>query len=116
MSASNAASRQPAVTSGSADQGDANSVVLDLDTLERKGGDPVPFVFTHEQRRYLLADPRGMDWQELLVATRSPRVFFQLALPPDDHDTFFGSKMPGWKMEALMSSYLKHYGLPNPGE
>jgi hypothetical protein len=94
----------------------ASDVALDLDALERDGGTPVPFAFLHNGKRYLLSDPQEVDWQKLLVIMTNPVRFLQLVLPAEDHTEFFGTSMPAWKLNALMDAYIKHYGLPSPGE
>lgn len=98
------------------DQDKRAPIALNLDTLEREGGAPDPFVFVHGGERILLSDPQEIDWQKLLAALRDPMVFFRLVVPPDDHKVFFGTDMPGWKMNRLMQEYMTHYGLPSPGE
>lgn len=85
---------------------------LDLDTMEREGA-PGPFDFVLGGRRYLLTDPQEVDWQDLLAGMHNPHMFFRLVLPPDDHRTFFETKLPSWKMNALMQRYQDHYGLPS---
>ncbi len=92
------------------------ATALDLDALEREGGSPVPFVFQLSGKRYLLSDPKEIDWQDLVSALSSPYMFFKLMLPADDHEQFFSTKVPSWKLNALVEAYIKHYGLPNAGE
>ncbi len=89
---------------------------LDLDTLEREGGSPIPFVFQLAGKRYLLADPKEADWQELVSGLTNPYIFFKTMLPPDDQRTFFETKLSSWKLNALIEAYIKHYGLPPVGE
>lgn len=91
-------------------------IALNLDTLEREGGATEPFAVVLGGERLLLSDPAEVDWQKLLAALRDPYVFFRLVIPPDDHEVFFGTAMPGWKMNKLMESYMAHYGLQSPGE
>jgi hypothetical protein len=90
--------------------------VLDLDTLEREGGSPEPFDFVLDGRRFILSDPKEIDWQDLIAAMRSPILFFKMVLPADDQKPFFAAKIPAWKMNALMTGYQDHYGLPGQGE
>lgn len=92
------------------------STILNLDELEREGGSPIPFSFMHDSRRYVMSDPQEVDWQKLILAMSNPVRFLQIVLPPDDQNQFFSSPLPTWKMNALMDAYLKHYGLPTPGE
>lgn len=92
---------------------DEQSVVLDLDTLERENA-PAPFTFRHSGRRYLLRDPQDIDWQELILAIQDSFQFFRSVLPADDQQEFFTAPMASWKMKALMERYQDHYGLPDP--
>lgn len=93
-----------------------NRAAMNLDELEREGGPTSPFDFVLEGKRYLLADPQDLDWQDIISAMSNPVMFFRLVLPAEDHSTFFRSRIPGWKMNALMRGYQNHYGLPNQGE
>lgn len=92
----------------------ASDVALNLDTLEREGAKG-PFIFTHAGRRWMMSDPQAVDWQKLLRALRDPVFFLHQVLPADDRDSFFDTEMPIWKLNALMSAYQQHYGLPEPG-
>lgn len=98
------------------DPGAMPAAALNLDTLEREGGTPKPFDFILRERRYVLSDPQEIDWQDLMAAMSNPTLFFRMVLPPDDHSEFFRTKIPSWKMNALMKNYQVHYGLPGPGE
>lgn len=92
------------------------NAALDLDSLEREGGTPPIFDFIHNGRRYILSDPQEVDWQALIMAMSNPVRFLQMIIPPEDHEAFFSTPLPTWKMNALMDRYMKHYGLPAPGE
>jgi hypothetical protein len=90
-------------------------VALDLDTLEREGVRADAFRFTHDGRIYEMVDPQEIDWQDLLSGFRNPALFIRYALRPEDAASFFGTRVPAWKMTALMERYQKHYGLPDLG-
>lgn len=92
------------------------TAALDLDNLEREGGPVVPFDIVLKDRRYVLADPQDVDWQQLLISMDNPVVFFRLVLAKADHDGFFASELPMWKMNVLMRRYQAHYNLPSAGE
>lgn len=96
-----------------ADDAAAQPVALDLDALEREKA-PAQFYFRHLGERYLLVDPQEVDWQELILAIGDTYTFFRTIVPADDRERFFTSKMPSWKMRALMERYTEHYGLPSP--
>lgn len=89
---------------------------MNLDDLEREGGSPKPFDFILAEQRFLLSDPQEIDWQDLMDAMGNPVMFFRLVMPPEDQSIFFRTKIPSWKMNALMKAYQTHYGLPSPGE
>ena len=86
--------------------------VLDLDNLQRPTDMPAPLSFIHAGKKYMLNGPQDMDWQEVLVGSRNPALFIRYALGNEDQDEFLTSKMPSWKMEALMARYQKHFKLP----
>lgn len=91
---------------------------IDLDSIEREGGTPMPFRFKMKlpdgkQKTFVLSDPQEIDWQNLILAMRDPLMFLRLVLPPDDHTAFFGTPMASWKLNKLMERYQQHYGLTN---
>jgi hypothetical protein len=89
---------------------------LNLDLLEREGTVPTPFEFIHNGRNYVMVDPKEMDWQELLLAQRTPALFFRLAIQESDRVHFLTGKMSAWKLGVLMTRYREHYGIPDQGE
>jgi hypothetical protein len=97
-------------------QPEPDRVAFDLDALEREGGSPMPFDIRLDGKRFMLSDPKEIDWQDLLYCMRDPVLFFRRVVPAEDHSAFFSAKLPSWKMNALMEAYQKHYGLGSPGE
>ena len=95
----------------------SDGVAFDLDALEREST-TTPFVAKVNGDVVNFADPQELDWQVLTnMDPRNPRSFLRSVIAPDDQDAFFAAKIPGWKMNKLMESYLEHYGLPTtPGE
>lgn len=91
--------------------GPARPAALNLDTLDRQDA-PLPFDFIHDGYRYVLSDPKDIDWQDVVAAMSNPHMFFKLVLPADDRRRFFESRLPVWKMNILMERYQDHYGLP----
>ncbi len=91
-------------------------VALDLDTLEREGGTQEVFKFRLHARDWILADPTEFDWQDVVVLFTDPYGFFRRTLPADDVAEFFSHRIPAWKLNVLIERYIKHYGLPTPGE
>lgn len=98
------------------DNSQPSSAALDLDNLEREGGVASVFDFIHNGRRWILSDPQEVDWQKLILAMSNPVRFLQMVLPPEDHNSFFSTPLPTWKMNKLMDAYLQHYGLPGVGD
>lgn len=90
-------------------------VALDLDALEREGGTAEAFRFSHNRRVYTMLDPQEIDWQDLLSGLRNPALWIRFAMTTEDQREFFSSRVPAWKMNALMRQYQQHYGLPDPG-
>ncbi|MER7167029.1 hypothetical protein ABT336_13305 [Micromonospora sp. NPDC000207] len=93
----------------------AEDVALNLDDLEREGA-VKPFTFLHQGRVYTIPDPQEMDWQKQLRAMGDPVYFLQHSLSPEDAEAFFNAEMPSWKLDAVMSGFQKHFGLPSLGE
>jgi hypothetical protein len=89
---------------------------INLDTIEREGGAPEPFVAVLDNHRYVMADASEIDWQVLALAERDNRTFFKAVLSPEDFKRLTGTDLPGWKLRALMDAYRKHFGLVETGE
>lgn len=100
-------------TRASAPRAPKNKVVLDLDTLEREGAILEPFVINVKGRALTLLDVQELDWQDLAAIARSkdPHLFFVKAIDSDDYEHFIAAKIPSWKMERLMQTYLDHFGI-----
>lgn len=91
------------------------SEIFDLDALEREDtGDA--FTFSVAGREITLLDPQEMDWQDLATLNgEDASQFFGAAIEDDDDaDFFLDQAMPAWKLDKLMTAYLKHYGMPTP--
>lgn len=91
-------------------------VVLDLDALQKSEVLPditeEPFTFLHFGRVYSMMDPRDVDWKDILEGVRNPVLFMRLALGDDEEavDAFIGSKLKGWKLNALFHRWQEHFG------
>jgi hypothetical protein len=92
-----------------------SDVSIDLDALEREGDKPGPFTFQHEGHTFNMLDPQDIDWQDLLSGMRNPALFIRFAMPLPDQKTFFGQRVPAWKMNKLMEEYQNHFGLTDLG-
>jgi hypothetical protein len=90
-------------------------VSLDLDDLEREGAEG-PFVLKLGGRTWEFRDLRDLDYREVAEITRDPIAFVRLTLPRDDVQKFFELQIPLWKLNKLEDAYLKHFGMPSPGE
>lgn len=94
---------------------------FDLDSLERDDAVKEPFEFTLNGHRFLMGDPQEIDYRDLLAVYRSANSGdFEEAmgrlLDGDGRETFFEQRVPTWKLAKLFDAYIKHYGLPSPGE
>ncbi|MER7331662.1 MULTISPECIES: hypothetical protein [unclassified Micromonospora] len=119
MSTTTRAARGSKAASRAAEKPSTNpateDVSLDLDSLERE--DPQdPFTFRLKGHTYTIADPKELDWQKQLRAFGDPVYFLRHAMSAEDVEKFFNTELPGWKMEAVMKAYWKHFGLPDLGE
>lgn len=90
-------------------------VALNLDTLEREGDQPEPFMVVFQGKPMTFQDAQELDHQQLRRAMYEPTYFFQIALSREDSKRFLAAKVPTWKIEELMSAYNEHYGLDTPG-
>lgn len=91
------------------------AVGLDLDALEREGERPGAFTFQFDGETYEMMDPQDIDWQDLLSGLRNPALFIRFAMTTESQKSFFGKRVPSWKMNKLMAAYQDHYGLPDLG-
>jgi hypothetical protein len=92
------------------------AVSLNLDTLEREGEKPEPFVVVLDGKPMTFADPSEMAWQEVMAALRDPEGFFRYALSKEDSERFLSTKLPTWKLNRMMEQWREHYGVPDPGK
>lgn len=106
----NTATRKPATSDKPA------SVSINLDTLEREGGEPEPFVFVLGGDRFVCADIEGEDWQDLMeISEDDPKQTFTLLLGKD-YEKFAKHRLPLWKLKALLKSWREHTGALDMGE
>lgn len=91
-------------------------VALNLDTLEREGGEPDPFVFVLGGDRFVCRDIENEDWQVLSkIDEENPEDTFRLLLGKD-FDKFAKHKLPLWKLKKLMQGWREHTGALDMGE
>lgn len=90
-------------------------VSLDLDTLDREDVKD-PFTFRHKGHTYTINDPDELDWQKQMRALGDPVYFLRNAMSPEDVEKFFATETPGWKMEAILKAFRKHFAMPDLGE
>lgn len=90
-------------------------ISLDLDALDREGA-PEPFVIKHGGKRIVMIDPHELDWRDLMDALTQPRKFFDICMSPSDAKKFAETKLPGYKLQALMNGYMEHHGIPSSPE
>jgi len=91
-------------------------VVFNVDTAEREGDVPDPFLFIAGGRQIIMKDAAECDWRDLNAAIRSGDDYFFLSivLEEEDYDHFTKISFPAWKMQQLTSKYRRHYNLPAP--
>lgn len=100
---------------------DKPTPALNLDTLEREGGTPEPYIVELGGRVYSLVDPKERDYADVLQAQReiadgNTLKALEIYVAPEDRNAFFANRLPGWKIDALIKGYHEHFGLPVPGE
>jgi hypothetical protein len=105
------------------DDTDLDSVVLDLDALDREqatGTAPPPlFTFRHKGHTWALMDPADMDWSDVITGLGNPLMFLHYGLgsyTEEERAEFFKEPLQLWKMQALTKRYREHFGLPAVGE
>lgn len=84
---------------------------FDLDALEREGGAPEPFRFMLAGHEYAMVPRDEINWQDMLIAMRSPLLFIRYVMSGEDYEKFVEQSVPMWKMDALMKRYLDHFGI-----
>lgn len=99
---------------------DDEGVLLDLDALDKTDWLPdaitTPYKFRHASRVYELADPRDIDWRDLITGLRNPALFMANAMNEDDQAAFQTVKTPGWKLDAIFSGWQAHYKVTGLGD
>lgn len=101
---------------------DKPRVSLNLDTIERDGTRPDPFVVVLGGKPRTFADPSDVDWQKLTDAQVAAnggdyRPLLRIGLADDDdRRAFFEAKLPGWKIGRLLREWQAHYGVTSAGE
>lgn len=90
-----------------------SEVSLDLDAVEKES-DPGPFTFRAGGERFEARDVRDVPWQDLIgldLGLDSLRTALG-----DEWERFEKVRLPGWKLDAVITNYMKHYGLGSLGE
>jgi hypothetical protein len=91
-------------------------VTLNLDTLEREGADPEPFVFVLGGDRFVCADVQNEDWQTVAALDEDdPQEALKLLLGRD-YEKFAKHRLPLWKLNALLEKWRDHTGGVTVGE
>lgn len=100
---------------------DTPSVDLNLDKLEREGA-PRPFSFVLGGKHVTAQDPMEMDWKdaakvEAAFGSGDYESALQIILG-DEFEKVSDERLPGWKLNRLITSVMEHYGqtLGDPGE
>lgn len=90
-------------------------VLFVLDELENEKTSE-PFVFEYQGEVFELLDPKDIDWQDLMIGQEQPRLMLHVIMPEDQRQRFLEKKLPMRKMEALLTRWQQHFGLPSAGE
>ena len=98
-------------TTGSRTSDKPAPIGINLDTIEREGGAFEPFVAVLDNHRYVMSDASEVDWKVLALAERDSRTFFKAVLSPEDFTRMISTRLPAWKVNALMAAYRAHFGL-----
>lgn len=75
-----------------------------------------PFIFEYQETTFELLDPKDIDWQDLMVAQENPRLMIHVIMPEAQRPIFLEKKLPMRKLEALLTRWQQHFGLPSAGE
>ena len=114
------ARQKPLAPGDERDVTEAPEIILDLDALDKADYVPdavlTPFVFKHAGRIWQLADPRDLDWRQLMQGLRNPAAFMGMAMPKDDQAAFLEQECPGWKMDAIFTNWQAHYKVTGLGD
>lgn len=87
------------------------SIDLDLDNAQRDPAEVVPPFRTRVGGKAItMIDPSDFDWQDLLDI-QNPQDFLRYCLSDEDREHLSNQSMPGWKLNLLMDSYMKHFKL-----
>jgi hypothetical protein len=94
---------------------------FDLDTFEREGETPEPFVVQLNRKSYTLMDIQECDYRDIIKAQEyraagQGQRSIEIVVPEKDRAAFFGNKIPNFKLNALFDRYNKHHGITDPGE
>lgn len=93
---------------------DIAKVQINLDTVEREKSYE-PFSFVLDGEALTLTDPADLDWQVLASIEKPVQFFRHCFQSEDDREKFRKAKLPGWKLNELISTYIRHYGLDTAG-
>ncbi len=114
------AKQKPLAAGDERDLTEAPEIILDLDALDKADYVPdavlKPFVFKHAEKTWQLADPRDLDWRDLMRGLRNPAAFMGMAMPQDQQEAFLEQPCPGWKMDAIFSNWQAHYKVTGLGD
>ncbi len=83
-------------------------VSLNLDKLEREGGEPEPFVVVLGGERFVFANLDDEDWQLVAdIDEDDPRDALRLLLG-ERYEKFAEHKLPLWKLRHLLDAWREH--------
>lgn len=86
-----------------------------LANVERPADDP--FEVVGAEQTYVLPHPKSLHYDDIMQLDFSNPARSIEVLLGEDYDRFVSEQdLDGWALEELFQSYLKHYGIPMPGE
>lgn len=90
------------------------SVMLNVDTLERRKGEAKdPFAFLLAGRRIEMKDSSEIDWQ-VLMELDHPIDLLRATLSKEDREFLAEQRFPGWKLREIMRRYYDYHDIPMP--
>jgi hypothetical protein len=90
---------------------------LNLDTLQREGEPPEPYICILKGRLYTFTDPADMEWQDAArMGADDILAFIRGLLQEKDWDEFKEVRLELWKVSELAKDIQKHYGITAENE
>jgi hypothetical protein len=89
-----------------------DKIDLNLDTVEEES--IADFTFSIGAESFTVTNARDLDWK-ILMDMESPLDFFRHCMKEEDKERFLKQDISGRKMNILIETYMKHFGLGDKG-